>query len=62
MIMRGEEAPRFDFVMEKLGNAPGDRESVECGGAATDLIEDHQAAFGRVVNDIRCLVHLYHER
>src|ERR1700730_8029145 len=41
MIMRGEEAARFDFVMEKFGHAPGDREAVECGGGSTDLIEDH---------------------
>src|SRR5207249_5248048 len=49
MILRGEEALRFDFVMKKLGDAPGDRESVECGGAATVLIEDHKGALGRLV-------------
>jgi len=39
-----------------------DREPVERGGAAPDLVEDHERALGRLVEDRRGLDHLDHER
>ena len=35
--------------------------AVECGGAAADLVEDHQRARGRLVEDRGGLHHLDHE-
>ena len=45
-----------------LGHRPGDRQAVEGGGAAADLVEQHQAALGGVAQDVRGLLHLDHER
>ena len=61
MIMRGKKRPRLDFVVEKFRHAPGNGKSVEGRRAASDLIENDQAAFGGVVHDVGCLVHLHHE-
>ena len=41
---------------------PGQRDAVVGAGAAADLVEDHQAARRRVVEDVRRLGHLHHER
>ena len=40
VIMRGKQSARFNFVVEKLADAPRDGETVKSGCAATDLIED----------------------
>ena len=40
MIMRGKQTARFDLVVEELGHAPRDREPVERGGAAANLIKN----------------------
>ena len=44
-----------------LGHGPGDREAVEGGGAAADLIEQHQRALAGVVQDVGGFAHLHHE-
>ena len=41
MIMRGKKTARFDVVVEKFGHAPRDREPVESGRAAADLVENY---------------------
>ena len=46
---------------EGLGDRPREREPVERAGAAADLVEDHEAALARVVQDVRRLGHLDHE-
>src|ERR1043166_2854466 len=62
VVMRCEQCSRFDLVMEKFGDAPGDRQTIERRCPAADLIENHEAALGGIVNDVRGLVHLHHER
>src|SRR5207249_10830297 len=42
MIMRGEEASRFDFVMEKLGDAPGDGGPSDGGVAGPIALRIHK--------------------
>ena len=59
--MGREERARLDFVVQKFRHAPGDGETVEGRSAAADLIENDEAPLGRVVHDIRRLVHLDHE-
>ena len=61
VVMGREERPRPDFVVEEFGYAPSDGKSIESGRAAANLVEDHEAALARVVNDVRGLVHLDHE-
>src|SRR5439155_4775565 len=52
VVVRREQRPRFDFVVQKLGHTPGNGEPVESRRAAADLIQNHQAAFGGVIHDI----------
>ena len=42
MVMRGEERPRADAVVQVLRDGPCQREPVEGAGAATDLVEQEQ--------------------
>ena len=42
MLMRGKQTARFDLIVKKLGHAPRDREAVESGCAAADLVKNHQ--------------------
>src|SRR5215471_1731344 len=39
MVMRGEQTARFDLVVEELGHAPRDRESVKSGSATANLVK-----------------------
>ena len=61
VIMGREKRARLDLVVQKFRHAPGDRKAVEGRSAAADLIQNDQAALGRVVHDVRRLVHLDHE-
>ena len=45
-----------------LGDGPGQAEAVEGGGAAPDLVQQHQALGRGRVEDARRLLHLQHER
>ena len=47
--------------VQVLQHRPGDGQPVEGGRAAPDLVEDHQAALRRLVEDCRRLGHLDHE-
>ena len=44
------------------GAGPGERQAVEGAGAAADLVHQHQASVGGVVQDVRGLGHFQHER
>ena len=62
VVVGREKRPAVDRVVEKFGDAPCDRESVECRCAAADFVEDDEAAGGGIVEDVGGLVHLDHER
>ena len=47
---------------QMLGDRPRQAEPVECGGAAADFVEQHQALGRRGVENPGCLLHLQHER
>ena len=57
----GAEAAQLGRGGQVLGHRPGDREAVEGGGAAADLIEQHQRARRGVVKDVGGFGHLHHE-
>lgn len=57
---REEPAAAIDLV-QMLDRRPGDRQAVEGRGAAADLVEDHQRAVRRLIEDRRRLDHLDHE-
>ena len=63
MVMSGKERLRSQFrvVVEVLHSCPGNRNTVISTGAAADLIQDEQATFGGIVQDISSLNHLNHE-
>ena len=61
VVVGGEEGAAADFVVEVFGDAPGDGEAVECGCAASDFIEDDEAAVRGVIEDVRRFVHFHHE-
>ncbi len=60
--MRGEQRAAADVVVQVFADRPGQRDAVERARPAADLIENHQAARGRVVKDVRRFGHLDHER
>ena len=60
--MRREERLRADLLVQMLDDAPREAEAVERAGAAADLVEDDEAPAGGVVEDVRRLAHLDHER
>ena len=62
VIMRREECARPNLVVQKFGHAPGDGKTVECRCSAADLVQNYQAPLGGVIDDVRSLVHLDHER
>ena len=64
MVVRGEERLRLHLrvLVQVLGHAPRDRDAVERGGAAADLVEHDERARRRVVEDVRRLLHLHEER
>ena len=66
VVVGGEDAAGADAAAlgrrgQVLGHGPGDREAIEGGGAAADLIEQHQGALAGVVKDVGGFGHLHHE-
>jgi len=62
MIMRGEQRFCADLIVQMLNDAPRERKPVERARAAADFVQHDQAARGGVVQNIRRLGHLNHER
>ena len=64
MVVRGEERLRAAarVVVQILHDGAGDGQPVIGAGATPDLVQDHQAARRRVMQDVRRLDHLDHER
>ncbi len=61
VVMGGEQPPAAHPVVQMLDHRPGQRQPVEGGGAAADLVEDDETAFGGLMEDRRGLHHLDHE-
>ena len=59
--MRGEQGAAAVDVVEPLDAGLRDRQAVVGRRAAADLVEDDEAALGRLVEDRRRLDHLDHE-
>src|ERR1700687_1108159 len=49
--MRGKERARAGMFLQMLYDGPGDGQAVECGGAASDFIEQDEARRRRVIED-----------
>ena len=62
MIVGGEHSAGLQIACQVFAHGPGDRETIEGGGATADLIEQHQGAVCGVVKDVGGLRHLHHER
>jgi hypothetical protein len=56
-----EQRPAAVGVVQGLGAGPGDGQAVIGGGAAADLVEDHQRARACLGEDGGGLDHLHHE-
>jgi hypothetical protein len=50
-----------DLVVEIFRDTPSNGEPVECRGAASDFIQDHQALLRGIVENVGRLVHFNHE-
>src|SRR5712691_8746889 len=61
VIMRRKDRLAPDAVVQALGDRPGDCDAVIGGGAAPDLIEQHQAPARGSMQDRARLAHLDHE-
>ena len=62
LVRHAAEHEVVALLVQVLGDRPGEREAVEGRGAAADLVEEDQAARGRLAEDRRRLAHLDHER
>src|SRR4029079_14325237 len=51
VIVRGEQGAAGVDLVQVLHHRPGDRETVEGGGAAADLVEDDERAAGGLVEN-----------
>ena len=61
VVVGGEEGAGADLGVDVLDDGPGQGQAVEGRGAAADLVQDDEGAFGGVVEDVRDLDHLDHE-
>ena len=63
MVVRGKQGAclRLWMLVYMLHNRPGDGNTIICRSTAPQLVEQHQAAGRKVVQDIRRLVHLHHK-
>ena len=60
-IVRGEQRVAAVVLQQVARDGVGEGEAVEGAGAAPDLVHQHQAFFGGVVQDVGGLGHLDHE-
>ena len=61
VIVGGEKCSAAEYAGDVFGDRPGETQTIQRAGAAADFIEDHQASFGGVVENVRRLGHLHHE-
>ena len=61
-IVGGEQGKCANASREIGSAGPGERQTVIGAGATADLVHQHQALRGRVMQDIRRFCHLNHER
>ena len=60
-VVRGKEREAAALHQQVARNRMGQRQAVEGGGTAADLVDQHERAFGGRVDDDGCLGHLHHE-
>ena len=61
VVVRCADPLRADAFVQVLGDRPRDGHPVVGGGAAPDLVEEHEAPLGGPMDDRRGLAHLDHE-
>src|SRR5260221_8855725 len=61
MIVGREERTRANDVVQMLCHTPSNRKTVKSRCPTADLIQDHQAAIGRIVDDVCSFIHFHHE-
>src|SRR3989339_1148006 len=61
VIMSRKKSLCSDFIMDVFANRPRDRHPVVSTSTATYFIEDYQASFCRIIDNVRSLLHLNHE-
>ena len=49
------------MAVQVFDDGPGDRQAIIGAGAAPDLVQDHQAAWSGIVEDVGCLDHFHHK-
>ena len=64
VVVSGKERSRLSVLMlvQILHDGPRYAYSVVGGSASSKLVEEHERARSDVVQDVRCLRHLHHER
>ena len=62
MIVRSEQRAAADLVVDVFDDRPGQRHAIVGARAASDLVEDHEAAVRGRIQNARRLGHLDHER
>ena len=60
-VVGREQRERLYVFAHVMRGGPGERQTVEGARAAADLVHEHQAVLGRVMQDVRRLGHLDHE-
>ena len=61
-VVRREQRESADLARDVGRTRPGERQSIEGARAAADFVHQNEAPLGCVVQDIRRLGHLQHER
>ena len=63
MVVRREKRAGAGSIsrMQVFNYSPCNREAIVSASASSDLVEDDEAALGRVVENVSRLVHLDHE-
>ena len=61
VIVRGEKSARTRVGLERFDDGPGERQAIECGGAAADFVEKDQARGRRGIQNDRDFAHFNQE-
>ena len=60
-VMGGEQGKRPHYPGQLHRTRPGQRQAVKGAGATPDFVNQHQAVWGGVVQDIGGFAHFHHE-